>query len=78
MAAGKKLTEFKNPITANSGSIFDISVWLGGVIWVVMFGMIVAMGTKALGVIDSKLPGNQTPGMAPYAQPIVGEQYTVL
>lgn len=78
MAAGKKLSEFKNPLAEKSGSIFDVSVWLGGVLWVVMFGMIVAMGTKALNVIDNKLPGKQAPDMAPYSQTIVGETYTVL
>ena len=48
----KKLTEFKNPLTNSGGSIFDLSLWLGGILWVVMFGMIFAMGTKALSVID--------------------------
>lgn len=64
-----KLSSFKNPLTNSSGSVFDWSVWLGGIMWVVMFGMIVAMGTKALSVLDTKLPGNQTPAMSPYQQP---------
>ena len=59
-----KLTQIKNPLTEKGGSIFDPGLWLGGILWVIMFGMIVAMGTKALSVIDSKLPGSQT-----YQQP---------
>ena len=39
----KKLTEFKNPLTNSGGSIFDLSLWLGGILWVVMFGMIFAI-----------------------------------
>lgn len=74
----KKLTDFRNPLTEKEGSIFDLSVWLGGILWVVMFGMIVAMGTKALSAVDNKLPGNQTPGMKPYAQPVAGDPYIVL
>ena len=75
----KKLTDFRNPLTEKEGSIFDLSVWLGGILWVVMFGMIVAMGTKALSVVDNKLPGNQTPGMKPYAQPpATSDPYIVL
>lgn len=69
----KKLTEFKNPLTNSGGSIFDLSLWLGGILWVVMFGMIFAMGTKALSVIDNKLPGNQTPNLSGYKQPAVGD-----
>ncbi len=61
----------KSPLNL-SGSVFDVSNWLGGILWVVMFGMIVAMGTKVLNVIDNKVPGNQTPGMKPYVQPSVG------
>ena len=74
----KKLTDFRNPLTEKEGSIFDLSVWLGGILWVVMFGMIVAMGTKALSAVDNKLPGNQTPGMKPYVQPSTGDPYIVL
>lgn len=74
----KKLTDFRNPLTEKEGSIFDLSVWLGGILWVVMFGMIIAMGTKALTVVDNKLPGNQTPAMKPYQQPTVGDPYNVL
>ncbi|MBR0596599.1 hypothetical protein [Sinanaerobacter chloroacetimidivorans] len=73
-----KLTDFQNPLTKGSGSVFDPSVWLGGILWVVMFGMIMAMGTKALNVIDSRVPGNQTPGMKPYIQPAVGNGLNVL
>lgn len=69
---------FKNPITNSSGSVLDLSNWIGGIVWVVMFGMIMAMGTKALSVIDSKVPGNQTPGMKPYIQPSVGSGLNVL
>lgn len=65
---GKPLTSFKNPLTASSGSIFDPGVWLGGILYVVMFGIIVAMGTKALSVIDARVPGSQSPNMKPYSQ----------
>lgn len=74
----KKLTEIKNPLTNTGGSIFDISLWLGGILWVVMFGMIFAMGTKALSVIDNKLPGNQTPGLPGYKQPVTGDGISYL
>ncbi len=75
---GKPILSFKNPLTSNSGSVLDISAWLGGILWVVMFGMIVAMGTKALNVIDSRVPGNQTPGIKPYIQPSVGSGLNIL
>jgi hypothetical protein len=65
----KKITEFKNPLTSTSGSVLDLNAWIGGVMWVVMFGIIVAMGTKVLSVVDSKVPGSQTPDMKPFAQP---------
>jgi hypothetical protein len=68
----------KNPITSGSTSVFDVSAWVGGILWVVMFGMIMAMGTKALAVIDAKVPGNQTPGMKPYIQPVTGGGINVL
>lgn len=75
----KKLTEIKNPLTTSGGSIFDISLWLGGILWVVMFGMIFAMGSKALSVIDGKIPGNQTPNLAGYQQPVApGSGLTIL
>lgn len=64
----KKLTSFVNPLTASSGSVFDPSVWLGGILYVMMFGIIVAMGTKALSVMDNKVPGSQSPNMKPYSQ----------
>lgn len=66
MAKGKKLGEIKNPLANSGGNIFDIGLWLGGILWVIMFGMIFAMGTKALNVIDSKLPGTQTPNLEGY------------
>lgn len=67
----KKISEFKNPLTASTGSIFDIENWLGGVLWVVMFGAIFAMGAAVLAKVDKIIPGNQTPNMKPYAQEVV-------
>lgn len=75
----KKLTDFRNPLAAKEGSIFDLSVWLGGVLYVVMVGMVIALGVKALNKLDSFVPGNQTPNIAPYkAEPVTGQQFTVL
>ena len=75
----KKITEFKNPLTASSGNVLDLGVWLGGVLWVMMVGMIVALGVKALNKVDAIVPGNNTPNVAPYkAEPVTGTQYTVL
>lgn len=75
----KKLTEFKNPITAKEGSIFDIYNWVGGILWVVMVGMVIALGVKTLDKVDSFVPGNQVPNVAPYkSEPVTGTQYTVL
>jgi hypothetical protein len=68
----------KNPLTSGSTSVTDISAWTGGILWVVMFGAIMAMGTKLLSVIDAKVPGNQTPKMAPYIQPVTGSGLNVL
>lgn len=74
-----KLTDFKNPLSTNSGSIFDLANWLGGILWVVMVGMIIAIGVKALDKIDKFVPGNQTPNIAPYkSEPVTGPTYTVL
>ncbi len=70
--------KFENPLTMTTGSVFDISKWLGGILFVVMFGMIVAMGTKVLSVLDNKLPGNQTPNIPGYQQPIVGGGFPVV
>lgn len=66
-----KLAQFKNPLTSSSGSVLDVSQWLGGILWVIMFGMIVAVGSKLLNVIDSKVPGNQTPDMKPFKQNVI-------
>lgn len=75
----KKITDFKNPLTATSGSIFDVSMWTGGILWVMMFGLITAVGVKALNIVDSKVPGNQTPRMKPFEAPVVtGSGYNVL
>jgi hypothetical protein len=73
-----KLTSFKNPLTSSSGSVFDPSQWLGGILWVVMFGIIVSMGTKALHVIDARVPGAQAPNMKPYQQPSTGNNLNIL
>lgn len=74
-----KLTTFKNPVTAKEGSVLDLSNWIGGVMWVVMVGMIIALGVKALDKLDSVVPGNQTPNIAPYKAETVaaGPQITV-
>lgn len=75
----KKITDFKNPLAAREGSVFDIGNWIGGVLWVVMVGMVVAIGVKTLEKLDSFIPGNQTPNIAPYkAEPVAGNPYTVL
>lgn len=74
----KKITDFKNPLTMTSGSVLDASTWLGGILFVVMFGMIVAMGTAALNVIDRKVPGQQSPNMKPYGSTIVDDGISVL
>lgn len=74
----KKLTDFKNPLTMSGGSIFDWSVWTGGILFVVVVGMIMAMGAKALTIVDGKFPGNQTPNVAPYTQPSTGSGLNVL
>ncbi len=75
-----KLNEFKNPLASKQGSIFDLTNWIGGVMWVVMVGMIIALGVKALDKIDSFVPGNQVPNIAPYkSEPVApGPQYTIL
>lgn len=73
-----KLTQIKNPLTTSSGNLLDVGLWLGGILWVVMFGMIFAMGSKALSVIDSKLPGNQTPNLQGYTQPSTGSGINLL
>jgi len=75
-----KLTEFKNPLTAREGSIFDLTNWIGGILWVAMTGVILALGVKALGKIDNYVPGNQTPNIAPYkTEPVqTGQQFVVL
>lgn len=69
---------FKNPLTSSSGSVFDLSNWVGGILWVIMFGMIMAMGTKALHVIDARVPGVQTPNMKPYTQVNTGSGIEIL
>lgn len=74
----KKVTSFSNPLTSTTGSVLDVGVWLGGIMWVVMFGIIVAMGTKVLSVVDSKVPGAQTPNMKPYAQAPVGNGFNII
>jgi len=76
----KKLTDFKNPLTAKEGSVFDLANWVGGILWVVMVGMVIALGVKTLEKIDSFVPGTQTPNVAPYKQEVApsGPQYTIL
>lgn len=74
----KKVTSFSNPLTSTTGSVLDIGVWLGGIMWVVMFGIIVAMGTKVLSIVDNKVPGTQTPAMKPYAQAPAGNGFNII
>lgn len=77
--AKKTLSSYKNPLTTTSGSVFDLGTWLGGIMWVVMFGMIVAIGSTLLGKVDKVIPGSQTPNMKPYTQTVdAGPGYTVL
>ena len=66
-----KLTEYKNPLTNKEGSIFSVSDWIGGIMWVVMFGIMFAIGANIVGKIDKILPGNQTPNMKPYEKEVV-------
>lgn len=74
-----KITDFKNPLASKEGSIFDLYTWIGGIMWVVMVGMIIALGVKALDKIDSYVPGNQTPNIAPYkSEPVNTPQFTIL
>lgn len=75
----KKITDFKNPLTNSGGSIFDISNWIGGILWVVMVGMVIALGVKTLDKIDNVVPGTQTPNMPPYQQPPInnGPQFKI-
>lgn len=75
----KKITDFKNPLMQSSGSIFDLSMWTGGILFVVMFGLITAFGVKVLNAVDKNLPGTQSPNMKPYEQPVVASSgYNVL
>lgn len=66
-----KLSQYKNPLTNKEGSIFSISDWVGGIMWVVMFGIMFAVGAAIVGKIDKVLPGNQTPHMKPYEKEVV-------
>lgn len=66
-----KLSQYKNPLTNKEGSIFSISDWVGGIMWVVMFGIMFAVGAAIVGKIDKVLPGNQTPNMKPYVKEVV-------
>jgi len=66
-----KLSQYKNPLTNKEGSIFSISDWVGGIMWVVMFGIMFAVGAAIVGKIDKVLPGNQTPNMKPYEKEVV-------
>ena len=66
-----KLSQYKNPLTNKEGSIFSISDWVGGIMWVVMFGIMFAAGAAIVGKIDKVLPGNQTPNMKPYEKKVV-------
>lgn len=61
-----KLTDFKNPLTNKEGNILNYSDWLGGILWVVMFGMIVSIGAKLTAKLDKVLPGETTPNMKVY------------
>lgn len=61
-----KLTQFKNPLTKDSGSVFDYTNWIGGILWVVMVGMIISLGAKVLNKVDNVIPGNQTPNIKAY------------
>lgn len=68
----KSLLTFKNPLTSQSGSVADPSVWTGGILWVVVIGLIFAMGSALSTKIDKVIPGNQTPNMKPYSAPVTG------
>ena len=61
-----KLTQFKNPLTNNSGSVTDYTQWIGGILWVVMVGLIISLGAQVLTKVDKVLPGNQTPNIKAY------------
>ena len=63
-----KITEFKNPLQSKEGSIFDLSQWTGGILWVVMVGLVLAVGVTLVQKIDAVLPGSQTPNIKPYSK----------
>ena len=77
MSVSKATFNAKSPLNM-SGSVFDVSNWVGGILWVVMFGIIVSMGSKALNVIDARVPGSQTPNMKPYQQVNTGSGINII
>ena len=56
-----KLSDFKNPLVAEKGNIFNLSDWVGGIMWVVFAGVVFTLGSKVTGKLDTVVPGTITP-----------------
>ena len=68
----------ENPLLMKEINVLDPSTYINGILFVVAFGVIVALGSKATSIVDNKLPGNTTPNVPGYQQPIVGSGFTVV
>lgn len=56
-----KLTEFKNPLKAETVELFSISDWIRSIGFVAWMGAVIALGAKLLAKVDTVVPGNVTP-----------------
>lgn len=56
-----KLTEFKNPLKADTVELFSISDWIRSIGFVAWMGAVIALGAKLLNKADAVIPGTVTP-----------------
>ena len=56
-----KLTEFKNPLKADTVELFSISDWIRSIGFVAWMGAVIALGAKLLNKADAGIPGTVTP-----------------
>jgi len=52
----KKLLSFDNPLLAKGGSVFNLSFWIGSILWVVALGVVLSVGVRVFNAINRRVP----------------------
>ncbi len=73
-----KKIKAENPLLMKEINVLNPMTYINGALFVIVFGIIVALGSKGTSLVDSRLPGNTTPNIPGYQQPVVGSGFRVV